>query len=297
MLKPYNPQTFKPDGIYTGMPMADYAKAPGLSASMLKLLLESPLTYWRKKQGLIPDKQSASMQTGQLLHGLILEGKLDAHVRPDTYGDGKPWHHAAKECKAWSEAHADKPIVSADEHNWLVDCSNYIYNHPTIAENNLIDGATGDAEVSVFATINGRQFKGRFDYLQPGYILDLKCVNNASDRAFLYSVTQYGWHLQAALYLKLAAAFNLDYEFVWLALQTTDQPLLNVKRCGPTARLLGDTALEKALTILDRCEEAGIWPDFPDDDGSIKALNVPEYMLTTHDAPEELTIGGQTITV
>lgn len=279
-MKRYNPKTFKPSGIYYGMPMADYAAAPGLNASSLKLLLDSPLTYKRQRDGLLARESRPAMQMGTALHSAILEGKLDYHTRPDTYGDGKKWNNNAGECRAWIDAHSDKPILTSDEAAFLAESFSYVRNHPKVTRHGLL--ANGRPEVSAFATINGRLFKGRFDYYSiGGMITDLKSVSDASGRGLFSAVIKYGWHLQAALYCRIVEELTGEEpNFYWLALQKGQLPLVNVRKFGLSAQLIGNEALENALELLVNCEAVGYWPEWTDDVGNeIKALEVPEWAL------------------
>lgn len=276
-VKKYTTKTFKPDGAWYGMPMAAYQSAPGLSSSRLKLLLESPLTYRRVMDGLIEFEPSHAMNFGTILHSAILEGRLDYQTRPETYGpDNKPWNGNAKECKAWL---ADNPNrLSASESAFVSNAFSYVRTHPKVIHSKLL--TEGRSEVSVFATIGGRLFKGRFDYYKPGTITDLKSVADAEPASFAKTVIRYGWHLQAALYTKLAEAIGDKPTFNWIALQKGEMPLVNVCRFGMFSKLIGDEALDRALAILDRCEKSNVWPDWADDDSNeIKPLAVPEWAM------------------
>ena len=264
-------------GIYYDLPMADYIAAPGLSSSRLKILLESPLTYRRTIQGLMPRETSPAMSMGSALHSAILEDKREFYVKPSTYGDGeKRWNANGTECRQWLADHADKPVLDQEEAEWIETASNYVRTHHT-AGALLKDGRP---EVSVFTEIDGRLFKARFDMIAPGRAVDLKTVTDASSRGFSRAVFKYGWHIQAALYMRIAAAAGLRLEaFYWIALQKGALPLVNVIRYGASAQLLGGEQLNRALQILDRCERDDRWPEWADDDGETHSLYVPEYLL------------------
>jgi len=282
---------FKPGaiGAFYGLPMADYLAAPGLSSSSLKILLDSPLTFKRKMDGMVKDKPTDAMALGSMLHSSILEGRLIYRTQPATYGDGKKWNWNAAECKAWGEAHKDMPILTEAEAEFVKSSFTYVITHPKCSE--LISG--GKPEVSVFAKIDGRLFKGRFDYYTPTYcgtaedarITDLKSVADASSRGFASAAIKYGWHLQAALYCKLAKALgDGPVEFNWIALQKGNLPLVNVKRFGMFSELVGNEALQDAIDILTRCEQSGVWPEWRDDDGTVKQLDVPDWAMKDDEA-------------
>ena len=292
-LQKYTKRAFakNPIGAWFGMPMADYAKARGKNASSLKLLLESPLTYRRKMDGVLPDRKSKAMETGTVLHAAILEGRLDYHTQPETYGDGKRWNSNANECKAWAEAHADKPILTAAESAFVAESFSYVRQHP-IAGRYLVGGKP---EVCMFAEIGGTLFKARFDYYRHGCIVDLKTTADASADAFAKQVLQYHWHLQAALYREVACALGDICEFVFIALQKGDLPLVNVLRAGGNTLRLGNERLQQALDLLEKCESNNYWPEWADYDGTneVKELPLPAWA----EPEQEITIGGETVSV
>jgi len=289
-IREYNSEEFEMAGVWSGMPMREYLEAPCESASRLKLILESPLTYHRKRGGLIQDETTPAMNIGTALHSVLLEGNLDYYVKPTHYANGeKPWNGNATECKAWIASHQDKPIITEAELDYINSAACYVQTHHHTS--GLLNG--GNSELSVFARIKGRLFKGRFDYFkQPGIIVDLKTVTDASSRRFGQAVINYGWHMQASLYMKLASAVGVAApKFFWVALQKGDMPLVNVKMHGDFSKMLGDEAMAHAMNILDKCEATGTWPEWADDDeGCIKPLRVPQWALNQGD--DEIDLNG-----
>src|SRR5690606_11028449 len=72
-------------GAYQGLPMDTYQSAPGESKSALDLLVRSPLDYRRWRNGQLKRTATDAMQMGSALHALVLEGREDFVVHPDTY--------------------------------------------------------------------------------------------------------------------------------------------------------------------------------------------------------------------
>ncbi len=63
-------------GVYADMPEDEYRAAPGLSASGIKDMLVSPLTYWdRNINPDHEDKESPALLEGRAYHKRILEGQ------------------------------------------------------------------------------------------------------------------------------------------------------------------------------------------------------------------------------
>lgn len=290
-LTPYSPGCSL-RGAFIGMPMRDYMRAPGLNASSLKLILDSPLTFKRKRDGLLPYKKTQATELGTVLHATILEGKIDYHTRPDTYGDGKKWSSNATECKAWVASHSDKPILTSEEAAFVAESFSYVRSHQTIARTagGLLSG--GHPEVSMFAEIDGRLFKARCDYYKPGCITDLKSCTDASLRGFGSAVHDWGWDLQAALYLRVAAALGDDPTFRWIALQKGPLPLVRVVNCTRSWVNVGNGLLDKALDLLFKCEVNGEWPEWSDFDGEHKPYELPVPQWLLGDEPLSLKVGG-----
>ena len=282
-------QTYRPGcellGAFAGMPMRDYLAAPGINSSAVKDILESPLNYKRKCDGLIQNKQTTATEMGTALHAAILEGKLDFYTEPLTYGpDSKKWNNNATECKAWNASHCDKPVLSAREAAFVSESFNYVKTHPKCGH--LLTG--GHSEISIFAEVDGVLFKCRPDYYKPGVITDLKSVADASTRGFSKAVPDWGWHIQAAINVKCCAALGVPVRFNWIALQKGDMPLLNVVKASQAWLNLGETAIRDALHIKAQCEANNFWPEWPDYDGTndIQDLPVPHWML----AEENVTV-------
>jgi hypothetical protein len=84
--------------IHHNQPAADYFATPGVSKSALDDFARCPAYYKARRDGKIERTETPAMQFGTLLHGLVLLGKADFHVKPDgmTFAsrDGKAWKEA-----------------------------------------------------------------------------------------------------------------------------------------------------------------------------------------------------------
>lgn len=284
-LKQYKPNV-RLRGAFVGMPMADYLSAPGLNSSSIKLLLESPLQFKRKADGLLLDRPTAATELGTALHSAILEGRFDCHIRPETYGEGKPWNGNATACKEWYAAHADKPVFSEAEANLIVESFQYVRDHRDVVANRLLAG--GAPEVSMFAEIDGRLFKCRADYYRPGSICDLKSVTDASKRGFARAVTDFCWHIQAAININVARALgDASATFTWLALQKGQLPLLNVVRASQAWLNAGNAAIDGAIDLQFKCQSNNEWPEWSDYDGTTKIHDLPIPQWVMDKIPEQ----------
>lgn len=282
------------DGAWLGVPMSVYRAHPALSSSEVRLVLESPLTYWRIRNGVIPGESTAEMDYGTAGHGVILQGSTeDFHIHPDKRSDGGKWTKQANECKDWHAAHEDKPAISASEANRLLADRDYVRNH--VRAQNLFSG--GDGAQFEVTLICGKE-KARLDLLtlfgEQCEISDLKIVSDASTEALIRVVLNRTYHIQLAWYRRVARALGFNpVRLNLIALQKGTKPLLNVREVPASALRLGDQRIEEALSLLARCEASGVWPDFADDDltESIKPVELPAYAYPE----EELQVGEETI--
>ncbi len=283
------------DGAWLGVPMQTYQDAPGLSSSMLRVLLESPLTYKRMTDGQMKREATGAMEFGTCQHSSVFEKRFDFHIQPATYGiDDKPWSANAAECKRWAEAHHDKPVLTIREATQLNAATDYIHKHPKAGK--LIMG--GHAEVSFFA--NGE--KARCDYIKIDGefcdIVDLKTCADASTAEFGKEIYNRGYHIQAAWYRRVLKSLGLTLrDFYIIALQKGQLPLVNVRPLSQAALALGDMRCEAAVLLLSQCNSSNYWPEWTDDedDGKPKVFDVPEWCKPNTET--ELTFAGEQIAV
>jgi len=283
------------DGAWLGVPMQTYQDAPGLSSSMVRVILESPLTYKRMIDGAITKETTGAMEFGTCQHSAVFEQRFDFHIQPETYGpDKKKWNGNAVECKAWLVEHSDKPVLSNNAVRQLVDASDYLRKHPKAGK--LIQG--GKAEVSFFA--NGE--KARCDYIRIegefADIVDLKTCTDASTYEFGKEILNRGYHIQAAWYRRVLSHLGLTLrEFHLLALQKGQLPLVNCRPLRKAAIDLGAMECERAVLLLNKCELNNRWPEWADEDdeAEVQVFDVPEWAHPQQE--QELTFGGEAVAV
>jgi hypothetical protein len=159
-----------------------------LSSSSLKTLLVSPKEYRNfLKYG---STDSAALTQGRLLHWMVLEPHKIAklNVIEATTKNTK----AYKEAKAeFGEVYLRKEISEAER---LTDA--LLRNEAVLK---LLSGS--EFEVPEMAMLDGLPFRAKADILRDDMICDLKSSKNLSN--FRFSANQYGYDLQAYLYLKM----------------------------------------------------------------------------------------------
>ena len=96
--------------------MADYLASPEISSHGLKWFRRSPAHFMAAQIGRMDTEQSAAQSTGTLIHSLVLEGRTDYVVHPQTYEakDGaKPWNWNANACKEWRDGQSLECVSAA----------------------------------------------------------------------------------------------------------------------------------------------------------------------------------------
>ncbi|MBF0422061.1 MAG: PD-(D/E)XK nuclease-like domain-containing protein [Magnetococcales bacterium] len=207
-----------PYGIYLNLPLKDYLADPGLSATGIKQLWSSPLTYWANSS-MNPDreqrKETQAKMFGTAFHKLVLEGFgafLDCYASlPDKedYPDALDGVSELREecdrlglkksgtmldmCQRIREVDPDVELWPeiVDEFN-RDNLDKMIMNPEDMAmirrmasmidahpsARNVFTG--GGSEVSIFWQEEeyGLRMKARLDYLRPNMIIDLKTFSN-----------------------------------------------------------------------------------------------------------------------
>lgn len=269
-------------GIYSGVSMSDYQKAPGVSKSALDRLDPSPIDYKRWRDGLVPEEQTEAMLLGTLHHSAIFEGSFPYYVKPTHYGEeSKPWNGNATICKQWLMDHDDMPVVKTEQDAEIRAGTHYARSHQKAA--GLLIG--GRAELSCFAhdPETGILLKGRMDYVIPGAeywtVVDLKTTADASTRELSKTIFCRRYHVQAAMYRRLLCNLGAPaIRFYIIALEPGELPKVNVRELNPRAIDLGDETLDKDIELLVSCEETNNWPEWRDDSpAGIQHIDVPEF--------------------
>ena len=174
--------THHEDGIYFGMSDAVYHSDTALGSTGLKKLIGNAPDFWWGSS-FNPAKEDENDDTpakifGRQLHTCVLEGSDRFKALHTPYmnpGNIK----AGKDEIAGIKASGREPIKFRD-YSRILAASAFIKANRTLAR--AFEG--GQPEVSVFWTVNSIRFKARFDYLQINSIVDLKSIENRSDKEF-----------------------------------------------------------------------------------------------------------------
>jgi len=216
------------DSFYYG-----YLSGAALSSSSLKLLLDSPKTYYNvTKYG---NEESQALRDGWLFHTAILE--------PEVFSSQIFVDVQSKNTKAYKEAVAEhgKVFTSAERSAAERMADAFLRNTKAVE---LIRDC--EFEVPVIGDVLGFPFRGKADVLGKSRIVDLKSTSDI--KAFPYSAKKYSYDVQCFLYSHL---FGIDYkDFVFLVLDKKSLDIA-IYHCSEEFYHSGEQKVEKALEVYD----------------------------------------------
>ncbi len=217
------------DSFYYG-----YLSGAALSSSSLKLLLDSPKTYYNVTQ--YGNEESQALRDGWLFHTAILE--------PEVFSSQIFIDVQSKNTKAYKEAVAEhgKVFTSAERSAAERMADAFLRNTKAVE---LIRNSK--FEVPAIDLIMGFPFRGKADVLGEGRIVDLKSTVDIS--VFPYSAKKYSYDVQCYLYSNL---FGIDYtDFVFLAIDKKSLDI-GIYYCSEEFYFSGEQKIEKALEVYER---------------------------------------------
>ena len=251
------------------VPFGSYRRHAAYSQSDLKTVLQSPERLYEQKhiRRFAPSKETPAMFMGTLLHTAILEPErfhCDYAVCPPRNTK------AGKEKAAELERELITPMTAAQAE--IADQIMQRVNTNDLVNNLLM---TGEPEVSFFDVDpeTGLAIKGRLDWLTAsGVVIDVKTVGEgkAGPHDFSKQIANFRYHMQAAHYLKLAAAER----FVFIAVEREPNYGIGVYELDAPALAEGAALRRKALRLIADCEESGVWPGYTPE---IQTLSLPSW--------------------
>lgn len=262
--------------VVEGMSFEEYAKAPGINASLLCAVDELSLEEAKAQMDGESEFYSDALDFGEALHALWLEGRRAFEVQPLTYktddGTEKPWNNNAKVCRAWCESieSKGKVILTEKEEETLRGMVTKLVDHPKL------EGVRGKSELSVFVEKDGVPLKIRVDTLpddpaKPVY--DLKSCRRANPEKFVRDALERRYHLKAAFYLDVLhlAAVELNRPelhrtcFSFIS-QRKDAPysigIMDMEDRAETYLRFGRFLYRDAFKKITAAMKSGEWPDY-----------------------------------
>lgn len=251
-----------------------YRSADGWSQSMLKTVLRSPACVEQSIR--YPLEATWPMELGTLTHKVILEPEIfgdgkSHYVQPSTYESEKegvkPWNANSNVCKKWLADHTDKPVLSLDEHQTVLEMWNQFHGD----EFGSMFAKKGHGEVSVFHKDEetGVMLKGKLDLFafeaHAFLVGDLKICASGDEFDFAQQCARMKYHLQTAFYIDLIDAearrqkIAADHgtRFLHCTLENKRPHFLEWRELDQEAIYKGRVLYKQAIADFVRAQESG----------------------------------------
>ena len=160
-------------------------------------------------------------------------------------------------------------------HNFLNSPAKFIYDND------------GLAELSYFwDDLYGIKGKCRPDWISKDgtTVVDLKTTQDASPKGFQKSISNFGYHIQCAWYLRGLRKLGIEAtEFIFIAIEKTAPYCIGVYRADEDMINIGMSQVEKALEVLRVCQETKLYPDYTP---TIQDISLPPWMTNKKVTPQ-----------
>lgn len=247
------------------LPFDEYFKRPGVNGSILKVVDEFSL---KRARAVLDGKlviESDTLDFGTCFHSLLLEGRIDYEIQPDTYenekGEVKPWNWNANVCKSWGAAQGDRIILTKKEAESVEAMVAAVHDQPEIQP-----FLKGDRELSAFAERDGVPVKSRIDLLSHGPVIDFKKTLCAEPGKFLKQAIEKRYHMGAAWNLDVLRWAGIERKEFWLvgveAKPPFDVTILKMRDEALSFLRVGRQRCRAAFQRLKNANAENHWPSY-----------------------------------
>jgi hypothetical protein len=235
--------------------MDEYQAFKAVSRGFLVDILQSPAHALHRKQA--PEKTTEAQVFGQALHTKVLEPELFDQQYLVTKLDRRTSEGKA----AQADAIARKLTIINPSDMLSIDAINSEIKSHKGAMKLLQNGA---AEQTVIVELDGVLCKIRMDYVRKeGIIIDLKSTLDASPDAFLKTIINYNYHVQAAFYLDvLAETEHPSTHFAFIAVEKEAPFAVGAYTLDESFIELGRAKYKRALAIYKDCVANNYFPAY-----------------------------------
>ena len=261
----------------------EYFAMDAVNQSLLKQVLRSPAHAAEYIKG---DKApTAAMQFGTAVHASLLN--------PDNFDNEvailpEEINRRTKEGKeqyAKFLARADGKVIINREQS--VDCIRIGFEIArSDTASRLINSCNHEMSYTWVDELTKMACKARLDVVcgSSKHVVDLKTTVNASPQDFGRSVYKFGYHIQAAWYLRAASgfatgskAYNSGWRFHIVAVESSAPYGVACYKLDHRAIIEGDKMADRALKAWAECKLLGEFCGYPDE---VTSLSLPPWALT-----------------
>ena len=228
-----------------------------LSSTDIRRLLRSPAHY-RNPQKL----ESPALAFGSLAHAFVLEPDVaEARYRPRADVDGRTKEgKAVRDWEASLAAQQGVQFVNRSDYDAAVSIASAVRSH--LGASTLLAGGVAETAgiCDEFCDVNVRI---KPDYRNDSLIADLKTCVDARPDAFVRSVMNYGYEVQAAFYVDVAAAIDgKQRDFYWVAVEKDAPYAVAVYKASDEMLEHGRRLYQGAIKLYKDCASVDMWPAY-----------------------------------
>lgn len=260
-------------GVYDEMPEdryhADPVPAGSLSSTGARELLGCPARYAYTQEHGRPD--SRAFDLGKVAHAMILGTGAEYVALSYDAWTTKAAREARDEARAAGLVPLTRPEMEQAE--GIAAAFRASPAAALLAEDGL-------PERSLFWVDDktGIWCRARLDHSNGLTTVDLKTTRDADPHKFGRDAATYGYHIQAAFYLRgiraLGLAGDLEPEFVFALVEKVPPYLTSTPALDAEALAVGDELVGRALRRYVECERTGYWPGYP---AEIVTVSLPRW--------------------
>lgn len=282
---------------FAGISNEIYHRGPGISCSSLQNILKTTPAHW--KEQLKHPKQKEAYSFGTAFHSLILEPEEFAknYIRlPDRMKNVAK--RSALDKAKWAEfsmelMESGKLVIDDDDWESLHKMRDKLYSKKKISW--LLKNGVSELSCYWIDEESGELCKCRPDRImnnQP-VVVDLKMVGHkakgtfksANKAKFKNALGDYGYYMQAAMYLDGAsAAIGRKFTaFVFIVCEAMPPYGVAAYVLSPRNSAMtlaqGRHDYKEALWQYAWCKQEDMWPDYPDE---IQPIDLPNWRITVN---------------
>lgn len=261
-------------GFIRNMPEAEYHADPGLNASTLKCPTARDMRAAKSGERSVTPAQLAAFAQGSATHKAVLERhrfEADIHVVGTKT-------LTSKEAAEAREAMPQKIVLTEEMREIALRQADMVWQHEQAAE---YLGASQDFEVSAFVDDeDGQRLKARIDCRPPtgaNFLLDVKTVQGPSINAFLRSVENFHYDLQAAFYLYVDQLVGGEGREEFAFLLVSKAPPYHVRMCLLTNEYLehGREQMHQQIDVWKQAKELCHWAGYEKE--GVRIIDKPRW--------------------
>jgi len=269
-------------GVYRDMSNDAYHSSAGISKSGLSLIQKCPALYYDRYIIGNKSEPTPAMVTGSATHKMVFE--------PGTFNDefavapkvDKRTKAGKAEYAEFEQESVGKIVIDAKSFDEIEAIAFSVRTHKSAAS--FLDDGIAEASIFHIDQTFKQLVKVRPDWMRPqGIIVDLKTTTDASKEAFSMACANFGYDMQAAMYIDIATAVTgIEYHtFVFIVVEKTAPYQVAIYFADNEMLSIGRDKYNEAMTSYVEMVERNYWPGYNND--QIVAISLPRWEVNKHE--------------